>query len=256
MAYLSEYEFNNNLNSRMTTLKFEVLRATENNDMIPISSDNNVLTKDFQFDREEGPGSSGSFFGRHADYKVDLLHDNYNFSKKTDLIIRVNFLVERDSTKDLPSCNLCFTPSMEYFLNKDVYCDITFKFECGSEIKVSRLILALKSSYFRIMFEGEWVESTSSVIQIKDVKYECFKLIINHIYTNKLEKGLSFDMLKDLYLEADIRDLKLLKELVNQQIISLLNNDNLDEILLVALQTRNEHLKKFIFSYVKNNWQR
>ncbi|PKY24992.1 POZ domain-containing protein [Rhizophagus irregularis] len=144
--------------------------------------------------------------------------------------------------------------SFENYFNDENFSDITFKFSCGSEIKASRLVLAIKSSYFKALFNGNWKESKSPIITIKDVKYECFKRMINFLYSGKLDSNLSFEELKDLFIESDIRDIMELKKAVSTRIVKHVNENYWDEILLMGWQMKNMEMKQAGLKYFSEHW--
>src|SRR5438045_345116 len=87
----------------------------------------------------------------------------------------------------------CF---IDYFDN-ELFSDIEFTFDCGSNLKASKIILVSRSEYFKTMFNGKWKESKESKIHIKDTKYKIFRYLLKYLYTNELDEGLSLE-LKDL----------------------------------------------------------
>jgi len=118
-------------------------------------------------------------------------------------------------------------PSLEcYFNRNDDFNDITFSFSDGSEIRASRSALSTRSDYFNKMFNGGWEESNASIIPIEDVTYQCFKHLIYFLYTGKLDDHLPLFVLKDLCIEADIRNIPELSEMVVSKITDQANDNN------------------------------
>ncbi|GBB87560.1 hypothetical protein RclHR1_01400013 [Rhizophagus clarus] len=181
-------------------------------------------------------------------------------TEKTDLIFKIQFYYDKKYTIDLfPSNEIedsskdC-TISFENYFNDENFSDVTFKFNCGSEIKASRIVLAMKSSYFKALFNGNWKESKSSVILIKDVKFECFKRMIYFLYSGKLDKNLCFEELKDLFIEADIRGITELRKAVSMSIVKYIDENYWDEILLMGWQMKSEEMKKAGLKYFSEHW--
>ncbi|CAB4382573.1 POZ domain-containing protein [Rhizophagus irregularis] len=181
-------------------------------------------------------------------------------TEKTDLIFKIQFYYDKNYTIDIfPSNDIKDNSkdsslSFENYFNDENFSDITFKFSCGSEIKASRLVLAIKSSYFKALFNGNWKESKSPIITIKDVKYECFKRMINFLYSGKLDSNLSFEELKDLFIESDIRDIMELKKAVSTRIVKHVNENYWDEILLMGWQMKNMEMKQAGLKYFSEHW--
>ncbi|CAG8530820.1 2328_t:CDS:1, partial [Diversispora eburnea] len=92
----------------------------------------------------------------------------------------------------------------ERFFSENLFCDVEFLFDCGSNLKAHRVILAARSEYFERLLGGEWLEGHMKTITIKDMPYLAFRCIVYHLYTGKLEDGLNFDLLKDVYSKADM----------------------------------------------------
>ncbi|CAI2180503.1 362_t:CDS:1 [Funneliformis geosporum] len=190
----------------------------------------------------------------------NIFPDDLNKTEKTDLIFKIHFYYDKENTIEIGSyeknSNESIIPSssFENYFNDDSFSDITFKFNCGSEVRASRLVLAMKSSYFKALFQGNWKESKSPVISIKDVKYECFKRMIYFLYSGKLDNGLSFEELKDLYIEADVRDIVDLKREGSKRIVRLVDETSWDEILLIGWQTKNLEMKEAGLKFFSENW--
>ncbi|RIA97124.1 hypothetical protein C1645_814513 [Glomus cerebriforme] len=189
----------------------------------------------------------------------NVFPDDDSKTEKTDLIFKIHFYYDRKYTIEIcPSNNdkedNFSNLSFECYFNNENFSDITFKFNCGSEVKASRLVLAMKSSYFKALFDGNWKESKSSVISIKDVKYECFKRMVYFLYSGKLDSGLCFEELRDLFVEADVRDIMDLKKAISMRIVKHVNENYWDEILLMGWQTENAEMKKAGLKYFSEHW--
>src|SRR5436853_350191 len=87
--------------------------------------------------------------------------------------------------------------------------------------------------YFKIM------------IKVKNVKYHVFKELVYFIYTRKLENNLDFEFLKELYYEAEMRDIKELEKSVESRIIEMLtyNKDSWSSVLMMGWEINNNLLK-------------
>src|SRR4051794_22129398 len=94
-------------------------------------------------------------------------------TEKTDLIFKIHFYYDKKNTIEIypsddkeGSSNDLRTSSLSFenYFNDETFSDVIFKFDCGSEVKASRLVLAMKSSYFKALFQGNWKESNSPVI--------------------------------------------------------------------------------------------
>ncbi|RGB39342.1 hypothetical protein C1646_690133 [Rhizophagus diaphanus] len=118
------------------------------------------------------------------------------------------------------------------------------------------MFLAMKSKYFKRMFNGEWLESNSPIIKINNVSYNCFHKIVEFLYTDNLDVELDFNLLKEIYIESEMREIEELKMIVSKRIIKMINDDNWDEILILGWQTQNHDLKDIALEYIYNNWKK
>ncbi|CAG8666989.1 11411_t:CDS:2 [Funneliformis caledonium] len=196
-------------------------------------------------------------FYRQAIYRIEIFVNN---NETCTNISSIHFYYDRENTIEIcspennPNESIIPSSSFENYFNDDSFSDITFKFNCGSEIRASRLVLAMKSSYFKALFQGNWKESKSPVISIKDVNFECFKRMIYFLYSGRLDNELSFEELKDLYIEADVRDISDLKREGSKRIVRLVDETSWDEILLMGWQTKNLEMKEAGLKYFSENW--
>jgi hypothetical protein len=65
-------------------------------------------------------------------------------------------------------------------------CDVTLETEDGLSINVHRNVLAAASPYFRAMFTGQLLESSKSVIKLKDLEGESLQDIVEFMYTSSI----------------------------------------------------------------------
>ncbi|CAJ0766679.1 15711_t:CDS:1, partial [Entrophospora sp. SA101] len=84
-----------------------------------------------------------------------------------------------------------------------------------------------------------WMERYESIIKIKETKFETFRSMIYFLYTGKIELDQSFQDLKDLYIEADIRGIEEVVKLITISFSYKLNKDNWYEIFLLGDDTNN-----------------
>ena len=94
--------------------------------------------------------------------------------------------------------------------------DFDFGVVCqGKEIKCHKLILALKSEYFKTLFhqtsmktvtkEGtvNFTENSSSNVKIDDIDYDTMHLVLSYLYSLKLPESLSREQVSELLVAAD-----------------------------------------------------
>ncbi|CAG8568980.1 30461_t:CDS:1, partial [Racocetra persica] len=184
--------------------------------------------------------------------ELNVIFPNGIISEKTDLLIRIHFLDPVDNTPVIHPMSL-LSQSLEDYFNNEAFSDITFTFDCGSKLYASRLVLTLRSTFYKAMFTGRWIETTSSIIHVQDASFECFHAMFYFLYTNKLQEGLSFNTLKGLYYEADMRDMVDLVKVVALRVAGMINNENFDDMFMMAYQTENIWLRSQVLKFIQSN---
>ncbi|XP_054162462.1 uncharacterized protein LOC128960412 [Oppia nitens] len=140
------------------------------------------------------------------------------------------------------------------FLDNPNECDITFKIE-NKTIAANKWLLRLRSDVFNAMFSVEFTESTESVIDIKDIKYNTFKALLKYIYCNRiiLENDCNCHQVMDLYICADIYHIKSLMETLEKMLIQMINFETIEEIYEFAKQYSVETMFAKLNSFLNNN---
>lgn len=93
----------------------------------------------------------------------------------------------------------------------------------GKEIKVSKNILAARSSVFAAMFEHKLDETKSGRVNITDVEYEPLRALVKYLYTDSIEISDVLFALK-VFVAADKYDVPSLKKLVEDYISTILTS--------------------------------
>ncbi|CAJ0922642.1 10819_t:CDS:2 [Entrophospora sp. SA101] len=257
-AFPTDYEKMHGIHCRAVRYVLELFKVginpnTSKVELRPVNVGQTVFKKSFNLDHK---GDSG---GKVKFSDLTNLFPSNDTSIKLDIIIRLKLYTEDDLQANYNINNvdiIKFQPSLENYFNNNNFSDVTFSFNDESEIKASRLALSIRSSYFDRMFNGEWAESKATIIPIKNVTYQCFKYLIYFLYSGKLNDDIPFDVLKDLFIEADIREIPELGELVASKIIDQVSDDNWSEILFIGWKTKNYSLKNAALSYIRVNWEK
>ncbi|CAG8552156.1 7423_t:CDS:1 [Dentiscutata erythropus] len=251
LCYFKTDHDSRNGEMRKATFTFELFRINKNDNsknssngiarhLHPLPSKCDIRSEIFDPDGYE--------IGERKFCSINHVFLNSNRSLKTDLLVRLILIGDR---KDFDTLEI---PSLEQYFDNENFSDITFSFNCGSQVRASRLILASRSSYFYKVFSGDWKESKSSIIQISGANYESFRAMIYFLYTAKLDEDLNFNILKHLYLEADMRDITQLRNIVESRLSKTINIDNWHLVLILGWETRNNTLSRASLQYVHNNW--
>lgn len=88
-----------------------------------------------------------------------------------------------------PSSNICLTNTVlediQNLCHAGKYSDVTLVID-GRKFPVHKVILAARSQYFEALLFGDLMESSQTEIELKEVKVEPFKKLLQFIYTGCL----------------------------------------------------------------------
>ncbi|EXC17557.1 Arm repeat protein interacting with abf2 [Morus notabilis] len=118
----------------------------------------------------------------------------------------------------------------EQYVNSPTLSDVTFLVE-GKRFYAHRICLLASSDAFRAMFDGGYREKDARDIEIPDIKWEVFELMMRFIYTGSID--IATDIAQDLLRVADqylLEGLKRLCEYTIAQDISLENVSSMYEL--------------------------
>ncbi|CAG8471862.1 5931_t:CDS:1 [Dentiscutata heterogama] len=278
-AIQSQFEKENNIKTRTSRWRFEILRmnneiekpknsrnstnSTVTTGLSRLNCYRNVLEKQFIFSNDKEPTWGSVKFCEFETIFPNNLDSKFNLIRmeKVDLIIQVHYFDENyvAINYDLEilkiDISLKYGPKLDEYFDNERFSDVIFKFDCGSQLYASRLVLASRSIYFKTMFNGEWIESKSLAIHVKDVEYKIFKIIVYFLYTGILEDGLTFDTLVNVYAEADMREIDELAKVIISRVLEMVNKDNWDDVLLLGWATDNYWLKDQALMYIHSRWE-
>ncbi|XP_008812798.2 ARM REPEAT PROTEIN INTERACTING WITH ABF2-like [Phoenix dactylifera] len=115
----------------------------------------------------------------------------------------------------------------EQFVNSSTLSDVTFLVE-GKRFYAHRIALLASSDAFRAMFDGGYREKDARDIEIPNIRWEVFELMMRFIYTGSVE--VSTDIAQDLLRAADQYLLEGLKRLCEYAIAQDVNLDNVSSM--------------------------
>lgn len=118
-------------------------------------------------------------------------------------------------------------------LKTNNYADITLSVN-GHMIQAHRSILVSRSEYFRAMLLGKLRESSQTVIEIEDMDYQPFKIILEYIYAQTADPSDFADSILDVITAASRFGVDGLVRLLEGVIAHNLDADNVDSILELA----------------------
>ncbi|GKV38512.1 hypothetical protein SLEP1_g46423 [Rubroshorea leprosula] len=118
----------------------------------------------------------------------------------------------------------------EQYVNNATLSDVTFLVE-GRRFYAHRICLLASSDAFRAMFDGGYREKDARDIEIPNIRWEVFELMMRFIYTGSVD--VTLDIAQDLLRAADqylLEGLKRLCEYAIAQDISLENVSSMYEL--------------------------
>ncbi|KAJ0034740.1 hypothetical protein Pint_24860 [Pistacia integerrima] len=118
----------------------------------------------------------------------------------------------------------------EQYVNSATLSDVTFLVE-GKRFYAHRICLLASSDAFRAMFDGGYREKDARDIEIPNIRWEVFELMMRFIYTGSVD--VTLDIAQDLLRAADqylLEGLKRLCEYTIAQDISLENVSSMYEL--------------------------
>ncbi|XP_062609744.1 rho-related protein racA-like [Saccostrea cucullata] len=151
----------------------------------------------------------------------------------------------------------------EMFLNNPDYADVIFHVD-GTEIYANKVVLGARCEVMSAMFGGSFVESLSTVSEVKlqEVTSECFLALLEYLYTDHapIEEGDSVGImvLADEYCQKrliNLCELYITKE-VDRNVSKQIEKSEIDVIgLLLTSQLHNaEQLSNWCLHFISSNY--
>ncbi|CAJ0836562.1 20260_t:CDS:2 [Entrophospora sp. SA101] len=263
-AIHTQYEKVNGIGCRQKKFRLSLFRIDPNNNNNPQQSQQQQQLSLQQFHRHTLE-TKFEFNGSNSDYgfaRIIALKDlfpitNENLYPEMDLLVRVqifNDLPTGEGTSSIANIfDLSLGPFEKYFEVEKFY-DIEFVFDCGSVMKAHRVILAARSAYFENLLGGEWKEGHMKTIAIRDMPYKTFRSIVHHLYTNKLEDDLTFELLREIFSKADMLGIPQLETMAAERMVRLINSENWDQILMLGWEFQDNRLRTAGLEFAIDNW--
>ncbi|KAF7146164.1 hypothetical protein RHSIM_Rhsim04G0204900 [Rhododendron simsii] len=115
----------------------------------------------------------------------------------------------------------------EQFVNNPTLSDVTFLVE-GKRFYAHRICLLASSDAFRAMFDGGYREKDARDIEIPNIRWEVFELMMRFIYTGSVD--VTLNIAQDLLRAADQYLLEALKRLCEYTIAQDISSDNVSNM--------------------------
>ncbi|CAG8453904.1 10931_t:CDS:2 [Diversispora eburnea] len=186
-----------------------------------------------------------------------------NFDQSITLVIIINFYkLEIEEINNIDDDSENMNGNFIESFNNPICSDILFNLDCGSKIYAKSEFLAMKSPFFKKLFDGEVtfqeVEAGVKRVFIKNTKYDYFRLVIYFAYTGKIEsleeQNLSYDDLIQLLMMAQSFEYKEFGNEITLRLGNIINLENWDEILLINKRIGCSELKCKVLKFINENW--
>ncbi|CAI2353213.1 unnamed protein product [Caenorhabditis sp. 36 PRJEB53466] len=152
----------------------------------------------------------------------------------------------KSDVQHLQELSLCLG---ELFTSAE-HSDVTLVFDDGSEIAAHRLILAVRSSFFRAMLFNGFQESHQPKVNLKDTNSTAFRAILQYMYTSKIDfTGVELDILLEYLSLAHRYDLGPLMTAISENFKEILRNENLCSIFNAAYFFQLSDLIEYCMQY-------
>nr|XP_022308728.1 rho-related protein racA-like [Crassostrea virginica] len=151
----------------------------------------------------------------------------------------------------------------EMFLNNPEYADVIFHVD-GTKLHANKVVLGARCDVMSAMFGGSFVESLSSVSEVKlqDITSDCFLALLEYLYSDHapIEEGDSVGImvLADEYCQRrliNLCELYITKE-VDRNVTKRIEKSDIDVIgLLLTSQIHNaEQLSNWCLHFISSNY--
>mmetsp|Transcript_14260 Transcript_14260/g.29183 ORF Transcript_14260/g.29183 Transcript_14260/m.29183 type:complete len:342 (-) Transcript_14260:1114-2139(-) len=151
----------------------------------------------------------------------------------------------------MDNCLMC--SNMDTLLNKELFADVVFVVE-GKRIFAHRCILFCRSDYFRRMFNIDMREQTQSVIEIKDVSYSVLLLVLEFLYTGKVD-FVDGQQALEVLKAADMFQVDGLRGLCVDKVEQAVTTENAAFLCELAESYGERELKSFCISYIVSHFR-
>ncbi|XP_071033425.1 speckle-type POZ protein B-like [Parasteatoda tepidariorum] len=130
-------------------------------------------------------------------------------------------------------------------------CDVKIRVE-DEIVQAHKSILAARSPVFHAMFQLDMVEAKAGIVDIQDVDIDTFKVFMNYIYCDTVDK-MDYDGAKNLLIVAEKYEVLRLKEMCGSFLKSEISDRNACEIAALADMVSHKGLKSFAIDFIADH---
>ncbi|KAL1199099.1 hypothetical protein V5N11_014599 [Cardamine amara subsp. amara] len=138
-----------------------------------------------------------------VEFLLELLHfssikqQRYSSSALYELAKKATSFAPEDSAPSSPTQQVFLG---EQFVNNPTLSDVTFLID-GKQFYAHKICLVASSDIFRAMFDGLYKERNAQNVEIPNIRWEVFELMMRYIYTGRI--NITKHLAKDLLVAAD-----------------------------------------------------
>ncbi|XP_015906010.1 protein maternal effect lethal 26 [Parasteatoda tepidariorum] len=145
----------------------------------------------------------------------------------------------------------CLQQNFSKLLLDKIFTDV--KLRVDDEIMTAhKNVLACRSPVFAAMFEQQMTENNTGIVDIVDVEAKTFSSFLEYIYTGSVKK-IDEELALNLLVVADKYDVPSLAKKCSLFLMSVLSNNNLCKVLLIADMVNQKELKSFVVEFILKN---
>lgn len=157
-----------------------------------------------------------------------------------------NFVGSKSDVHHLEELSQCLG---EIFQSSE-HSDVTLVLDDGTEFAAHRLILAIRSSFFRAMLYNGFQESHQKRVALHETNSTAFRAILQYMYTSKIDFAeVELDILLEYLSLAHRYDLNQLMNAISEYFKEVVKNENLCSILNAAYFFQFKDLIEFCMQY-------
>jgi speckle-type POZ protein len=125
-----------------------------------------------------------------------------------------------------------FVTEVARMLDDELLVDFSIKSSDGEVLKAHKFILAARSPVFFTMLTSEMKEARESIVTVPDCNAEVLKALLSFIYSGNV-KNID-ETARELIYAAEKYQLKVLKEMCIESIVTSMTKDNVVESLIIS----------------------
>lgn len=193
----------------------------------------------------DGTTCDKMFFGSTKFMDNVILKDAYTTNGK----LKVKCTIPKVLSAPLVSLHL--QSDLKRMFEDGLHADMVLVSE-GKEIKVSKGILAARSSVFLAMFKHQLEETKSGRVNITDVKYEPLCALIQYLYTDTVDLNDCVQFVIELFVAADKYDVRSLRTLSEMFISNNISDANVIDAINISKALNSLPIKQACLDYIAN----